>query len=375
MPGVKTRLYRHTDKGAPALNAGTSGSIFAVLDAVLCDGYNVQPCLSISPGAGVWTVGMGEGHGFVWPDVVEIRGAVPASADGFYRVKSVTNNSVSLESSVAAPSLTGASMRKASLGWSKLGSASDSRAYSSAELNSSRSVYIFKHTGGSTVSIEMHDQFISFTDTATRRFADSWGTLITTSAGKGSEWCVVGDGRTFYILIGGTTDSAVKLSNFVSGFGDIDSFLPITRLGNVGFACFKQPSYITYSVISGQRARAQRIPGQLSSQDLYFCSTGSGHNNNQKLSSWPTGRLPLLPFLLSIGYSAGLVLGRHRLASFVSGIYDKTPIAERKSVELLSDGTVLMVGVGTNSSSVADSSDDHGCIAFNVVDDWVDYDA
>ncbi|MCJ0929016.1 hypothetical protein MTX11_13745 [Acinetobacter lwoffii] len=90
--------YQNTMKGIPQLS-NAWGSMINLLDAVLVNGFNHVPVISISkstPTAITATIHLGSGHGFIDRQVVRITGSTNGW-DGDYRVLSACTNTITIE--------------------------------------------------------------------------------------------------------------------------------------------------------------------------------------------------------------------------------------------------------------------------------------
>lgn len=87
-------VYLHSDMvGAPSLTP-TNGSINALLNACLVNGFNVQSVVSATASGGVVTFNFASNPGFSALDTVTIAGATDTSINGQKRVQSAASNQV-----------------------------------------------------------------------------------------------------------------------------------------------------------------------------------------------------------------------------------------------------------------------------------------
>ncbi|ENX28968.1 hypothetical protein F891_00885 [Acinetobacter sp. CIP 101966] len=90
--------YANTMKGIPQLT-NNWGAMITLLDAVLVNGFNHVPVISVSkstPTAITATINLGSGHGFIDRQVVRIAGSINGW-DGDYKVLSVDGASITVE--------------------------------------------------------------------------------------------------------------------------------------------------------------------------------------------------------------------------------------------------------------------------------------
>ncbi|WP_180018285.1 MULTISPECIES: hypothetical protein [unclassified Acinetobacter] len=98
--------YQNTMKGIPQLS-NAWGSMINLLDAVLVNGFNHVPVISISkstPTAITATIHLGSGHGFIDRQVVRITGSTNGW-DGDYRVLSADTSLITIECTAEHPSV------------------------------------------------------------------------------------------------------------------------------------------------------------------------------------------------------------------------------------------------------------------------------
>lgn len=99
--------YQNTMKNIPQLS-NAWGSMINLLDAVLVNGFNHVPVISISkstPTAITATINLGSGHGFIDRQVVRIAGSTNGW-DGDYKVLSADTNSITIECTAEYPAST-----------------------------------------------------------------------------------------------------------------------------------------------------------------------------------------------------------------------------------------------------------------------------
>lgn len=128
------KFYVHTNTNAPQLQ-NVYGSIIAILDACLINGFGSQTISSLTSNEKTITATFGTSHNFMQYQVVNISGADQAEFNGVHRITSVpTNNTFTFELAAApsAPTATGTiSCSLPPLGWEKPFSSSGKAAYRS----------------------------------------------------------------------------------------------------------------------------------------------------------------------------------------------------------------------------------------------------
>lgn len=96
--------YQNTMQGIPQLS-NAWGSMISLLDAVLVNGFNYIPVLSLSkatPTSITATINLGSNHGFIDRQVVRIAGSTNGW-DGDYKVLSADINSIAIECTAEHP--------------------------------------------------------------------------------------------------------------------------------------------------------------------------------------------------------------------------------------------------------------------------------
>ena len=117
--------YFHSElPNAPVLS-GTAGSLIAVLDACLVNGWGVLTAQSVTVASGVATANFAGSHSFETDSVLLVAGASDAGVNGEHRATATTVNSVSFPvTGVADGAVSGViAVKLAPAGWTKLAGA------------------------------------------------------------------------------------------------------------------------------------------------------------------------------------------------------------------------------------------------------------
>lgn len=134
------KFYVHTNSNAPQLD-NVQGSMIAVLDACLVNGFGSQAVSSITATGTTATVTFGTAHNVVQGQVIEIAGATQAEYNGQHRVTvdSATTLSFSFNGSGVSPATGTITMSLPPLGFDLAFTGAGKRAYrSSNELLETR---------------------------------------------------------------------------------------------------------------------------------------------------------------------------------------------------------------------------------------------
>lgn len=116
------RFFDSTMPNAPQLS-GTAGTLRAILDACLVDGFDVKTVNDITISGDVATVNISSGHVFTPLDVIRIEGATPAALNNDWRVVSANGSQLTFD--VSGTGLTNGTAtgtitaKRAPAGWSK----------------------------------------------------------------------------------------------------------------------------------------------------------------------------------------------------------------------------------------------------------------
>ncbi len=188
------------------------GSMTAVLDACLVNGYGLKTADSVVVSGGIATVNISTGHEYGKWQVVLVAGATPSGLNGEKRVLSVTANTLTFDATgIADGTATGTITTKiAPLGWLKPFSGTNKAVYkidtvkypeaSNTHLRVDDSAYTY--VAGFTLYESM-----TGVDTGTDRVPTvgqssfGYSMLRSSSASALSTyWVLIGDGRCFYLM-------------------------------------------------------------------------------------------------------------------------------------------------------------------------------
>lgn len=158
--------YYHSDlPGAPVLS-GTAGTLAAVLDACLVNGWGLLTAQSATVASGVCTLTFATGHAFEPLIVALVAGAGVAAINGAQRVTGTTTNTISF----AAPGVPDGPVpgtitaKVAPAGWAKAFTGTNKAAYKSGSPAASGCVVRIDDTGTTTARMRAYE---SMTDVDT----------------------------------------------------------------------------------------------------------------------------------------------------------------------------------------------------------------
>lgn len=235
MPDTTVKYFDSTMAGAPALS-GTAGTLIAVLDACLKDGFGAVTLNGLVVAGNVATGTVSGGHGFamiggaVGP-VIRIAGATPSALNGDWRIASVPNGTTFTfaTTGIADQTATGTiTAKRAPLGFSKPFSGTNKAAYRADDPASGR-LYLRvadDGAGAATYARVRGYETMSDVDTGTGPFPTDaqvsgglyWGKSSAASA-TARAWRLVGDAQGFAFFV--NQDGS---GNWINGlFADIPS--------------------------------------------------------------------------------------------------------------------------------------------------------
>ena len=137
----KVKWMHNGFAGAPVLT-NSWGSLTALLDACLVNGFNLKMVTALSRTDDTATATIGTGHGFVVDQVVLVEGCDQPSYNGEFTVTAITSTTVSFrvagEPASPATTQTGITLKIAPLGFEIAFTGTHKRAYRSPNPQSNR---------------------------------------------------------------------------------------------------------------------------------------------------------------------------------------------------------------------------------------------
>jgi len=256
------KYFHSAMPGAPTLN-GVAGSLIAVLDACLVNGFGLKTADSVVVSGGIATATFSTGHSFE-PDVIAlVTGATPAGLNGEKRVLSTSTNTVTFDATgitdqTASGTIT---VKLAPAGWEKPFSGTNLAAYRSQDVTGTRMFLRVDDTGTTTARVVGYES-MSDVNTGVRAFplqaqvagGGYWPKSNATNA-TARAWTVIADSRGWW-LHSHTDPNFPGISGSVWGFGDYDSL----KSGDP-FACALQCSTTNTSTSSTSDSYAAEYNG------------------------------------------------------------------------------------------------------------------
>lgn len=245
--------------GAPVLS-GTAGSLLAVLDACLQDGFGLKAASGATVVSGVATVSFANGHSFEPDTIALIAGATPGALNGEKVVLTTSTNTVTF----AAPGVpdgaaTGSiSAKLAPAGWEKVFSGTNVAAYRSLDPESTR---MFLRVDDSSPTNSRVVGYESMSDvntgvgpfpTAAQISGGGWWPKADGANATARAWTLVADSKGFTLHVH-TYASAPGASGCVWYFGDFASL----KSGDAYSCVLHCNSYEAAASISSQSASVE----------------------------------------------------------------------------------------------------------------------
>lgn len=272
---TSVKFFHSAMTGAPSLT-NAAGSMIALLDACLINGFGTGTVDSVVVTSNVATVTRTAGHPFEVGSVALIAGATPAGLNGEKKVLSVTTTSYTFEAAgIGNQTATGTITHKtAPLGWVKQFSGTNLAAYKSSDIQSTGCLLRVDDTLTTNPRVA---GYLSMSDvntglgrfpTDTQRATGPW--WMKSNNASAVPWAVIGDGRLFYIYSMPTTGTSTERT---ACFGDFKSYkLPdpyacvIVADQNVGGSTENSGvtgsvSYYSYTITYGDKYLARPVTG------------------------------------------------------------------------------------------------------------------
>jgi hypothetical protein len=302
MSTTSVKFFTSSMTGAPVIAGNNKGSLIALLDACLINGWGVRTLDSLVVSGDVATATVASGHGYTQHQVILMAGATPAELNGEVRVISTTTTTFTFAAvGVADGTATGTITSKvAPLGWTKPFSGTQLAAYriDTDKYPDAPGCFVrFDEATGTVSAAVVGYESMTDINTGIMPFPTaaqvSGGTKIQRSNANNSTatpWFVVGDGQFVYLAT-----------------------LPHNGQGGLTWACFgaiqSRKSADPYRfVLSGQRATEST--GSPPSNFVSLTSTSNGQFFSARSHTGLGGSAavdmrPWVPFVTSSTLSSG----------------------------------------------------------------------
>ena len=228
MTDTTVKYFHSGMPGAPVLS-GTAGSLIAVLDACLVDGFAVTAVASLVVAAGVATATISGGHSAEVGSVVLVTGATPSPLNGEKKVQSVGSGNTTLTfdaSGVADQTATGTiALKLAGAGWVKAFFGTNSAAYRSNNVAATGCYLRVDDTGTKVARMIGYESMSGISlgsglfPTSAQRSGGTYWTKSSAADASARSWSLAADDRGFVLAI--AFSLSIPLGGALVAFGDL----------------------------------------------------------------------------------------------------------------------------------------------------------
>lgn len=273
MPYSTSVKYFHSGmSGAPSIT-GAAGTLIAVLDACLANGFGSQT-VTIVVASSVATVTLSNvsTNPFDEHTVAAVSGATPSGLNGEKRVLTKTATGFTFDATgVSDGTATGTiSAKLAGAGWTKLFSGTNLAAYQSSNVTSTKCVLRVDDTGVNNARVVSYESMSDINTgvgpcpTSAQVSGGLYWPKSSASGGSARSWVLVADDKAFYFKIN-TLSAGSQECGIAYGAGDI---IPARTSDAFGFAIMGSPSDVSAANTDQRFGLAQSTFGSYSSEAL-----------------------------------------------------------------------------------------------------------
>ncbi len=227
------KWFQSNQTGAPQIS-GQAGTLIAVLNACLVNGFNLRTLTSITRDGTVATAKADAGHGFREGDTVRIEGAAEVPFNGDKRIRNVTTNTFQFDIAGDAPAQASGTItaKIAPLDWEAPFAGSNKAAYRSKDVTGTRLFLRIDESsiagdanygrGFRTVRAQMWEA-LNDIDNGTGSCETLWRRAQNESTTT-RPWVLIGDSKRFWLMINWSESYPNRYTPYF--FGDFPSFKP-----------------------------------------------------------------------------------------------------------------------------------------------------
>lgn len=215
--------------GAPQLT-GVAGSLIAILDACLVNGFGLKTADSVTVAGGIATMNFSTGHSFEAHSIALIAGATPAGLNGEQRILSVSTNTATFATSAPNGTATGTITAKvAPLGWTKVYSGTNKAVYKPSAVEASSAMLRVDDTGTTAARVRMYESMtdidtgLNVAPTEAKVPGGLYWWKSSTASAVTRMWTIFGDDRNVYFAPA-VYSSATNNVATIHAFGDLVSY-------------------------------------------------------------------------------------------------------------------------------------------------------
>lgn len=256
-PSTTVKWAVSSMEGAPTLN-GTAGSLIALLDAFLVNGFGTKAVDSAQVTDGICRLSFTGTSAALEHTVISLAGVTGDGVvlNGEQRVSAVSSTYVEFACDLPDGPLTGTiTFKIAPLGWEKVFSKTNVAVYRSTDIAGTRAYYRVDDTNALYARVQMYESMTDVdTGVAAAPTSPAGGFYWhkrQSSGGTGVYWVLVGDSRAFYALIASNNNTSAGSANNYgtrSYFaGDINSY----RSGDAWSAVLGGSPTTSYNAMNG----------------------------------------------------------------------------------------------------------------------------
>ncbi len=227
------KYYQSNQNGAPQIS-GQAGTLIAVLNACLLNGFNLRTLTSITREESVATALADAGHGFREGDIVLIAGSNEAAYNGEKRIRKVTSNTFQfdVEGAPNSPASGIITAKISPLDWESPFSGANKAVYRAKDVTGNRLFLRIDETPlagdanygrGARTALAQMWEVLNDIDNGTGR-SDAWWRKAHNENTTARPWVLVGDGKRFWLAVNWSENYPNRYVPYF--FGDFPSFKP-----------------------------------------------------------------------------------------------------------------------------------------------------
>lgn len=225
------KWYQSNQNGAPQIT-GQAGSLIAVLNACLLNGFNLRTLTTITRDGDVATATADAGHGFRENDTVLIASANEVAYNGEKRIRNVTTNSFQFDvtGDPATPATGTITAKVAPLDWESPFAGANKAVYRAKDVTSNRLFLRIDETPlagdanygrGARTALAQMWEVLNDIDNGTGK-AETWWRKAHNESATARPWVLVGDSKRFWLMVNWSESYPNRYVPYF--FGDFPSF-------------------------------------------------------------------------------------------------------------------------------------------------------
>jgi hypothetical protein len=237
---TSVKYFNNTMTGAPVLN-GTAGSLIALLDAVLVNGFDLKTPNSLTVAGGVATLAFTGSHSAQVDSVILVAGSSIAALNGEQKVTAVGPGVVKFATAAADGVASGTlSFKMVPLGFTKAIAGTNLAVYKSSDPQASGFCVRVDDAGTTSARVVGYESMSDINTglgpfpTAAQMSGGGYWAKSMNANSTAVAWAVHGDSRLFYFTVqAGTSTAATQQVGVTRCFGDPIAYRP----GGDPYAC------------------------------------------------------------------------------------------------------------------------------------------